>query len=121
MDVLVHVEGKQYRAHRVIWIMIHGSLDIKAYIDHINCDAWDNRLANLRIATKGQNGYNRGMNKNNTTGFKGVFRTESGKFFSHIGSKGKYRYLGTFDTPEEAHAVYCAAAEELHGEFARTS
>jgi len=36
-----------------------------------------------------------------------------------IQSDGRIECLGTFDTPEEAYALYCEAAQRLHGEFAR--
>ena len=36
---------------------------------------------------------------------------------SSIGYNRKYAYLGTYDTPELAHAVYCYVAKRLHGEF----
>ncbi len=41
-----------------------------------------------------------------------------GKWKATIGHKRRKIYLGRFDTPELAYAAYCAAAKELHGEFA---
>ena len=87
-------------------------------IDHINGNNLDNRFSNLRLATHGQNLMNRGPQKNNKLGIKGVYQ-RGNKYRSHICKKGKRQALGSFDTPEEASAAYKRAAKEQFGEFAR--
>jgi hypothetical protein len=89
-------------------------------LDHINGNGLDNRKANLRIVTRQQNAMNKGPNKNNTTGFKGVcFDKSRGKYI--VGVKVNYRRinLGRYETAEEAARVYDKAARKYHGEFAR--
>jgi len=114
------IHDKPYRAHRVIWAMETGVWPVKD-IDHINCHTSDNRMCNLREATESQNLRNRGAQRNNTSGFKGVsFDSRRSYWVANINVKKKRRYLGAFSTPEEAHAEYCKAAREMHGEFART-
>ena len=94
-------------------------------IDHINLDPADNRFCNLREATKAQNKRNTRKYCNNTSGTKGVFRMRypNGRFKwrAQIGFNGNIKYLGSFDTIEEAAAVYTIAAKERFGEFARLS
>ena len=41
-------------------------------IDHINRNKLDNRKENLRIVTRSQNQMNRVIQKNNTSGYKGI-------------------------------------------------
>src|SRR6266550_4589715 len=77
--VWLRINSKLYLAHRLAWLYVHGE-EAKGYIDHINCDQSDNRLVNLREATHRQNLCNRGRNKNNTTGYKGVCLIEPGKY-----------------------------------------
>jgi hypothetical protein len=90
-------------------------------VDHKDGDGLNNRRDNLRPATKSQNMRNRRMGCNNTSGFKGVYlHKESGKWVAQIKSGSKPKYLGIFTSPEEAHAAYCTASRELHGEFGRT-
>jgi len=64
---------------------------------------------------------NRGAPTNNTSGFKGVSAVSNGKWSAKIKLKYKLYYIGSFDTPEAAHAAYVAASEVLHGEFARAA
>jgi hypothetical protein len=113
-----------YRAHRLAWLYVYGRWP-QGDIDHINGVRGDNRIANLREATHSQNMANRGPQKNNKSGFKGVSQhTQTGKWIAFIKAKSgnsKVRNLGSFDTPEEAHRAYRAAASELFGEFARFS
>lgn len=85
-------------------------------VDHINGDRVDNRSANLRVCTRGQNLCNRGKTSLNTSGYKGVVFHQK-KWKAQIGFQGRHRYIGVFDTQEEAHIAYCAKAKELHGEF----
>lgn len=108
--------------HRVILERMTGRPLAKIELtDHINEDKLDNRRANLRIATNAENLQNRGKYRTNTSGFKGVsWDRGRGKWRANIGVNGKYIHLGYFTTPEAAHEAYCAAALEMHGEFANT-
>jgi hypothetical protein len=87
--------------------------------DHINGDGLDNSRANLRTATASQIGSNRGLQKNNTSGYKGVcWHVSKQKWQASITILGKLTFLGLHATPELAHAAYCAAAAKFYGEFA---
>jgi hypothetical protein len=89
-------------------------------VDHINLDSLDNRRVNLRPSTIRTNQYNQGLHKNNKSGYKGVCYIErENKWRAQIQYMRKVYYLGSYDTPEEAHKVYCEAAVKYHGEFAR--
>lgn len=88
-------------------------------VDHINGNRLDNRECNLRIVTPSKNQYNRRMQRNNKTGYKGVsFDRSRGKFMASISANGKQINLGRFKTAEEAARAYNQAALELHGEYA---
>jgi hypothetical protein len=54
------------------------------------------------------------------TGFKGVAHAKGGHFRAYITKNQKRIELGTFKTPEEAHAAYIAVARGLFGEFANS-
>lgn len=107
-------------AHRMAWVLAHGEWPAE-FVDHINGDRSDNRLCNLRLATKQQNNANSASV--NKTGFRGVTyvpqRKATKKFMASIRVDGKGKTLGYFHTAEEAHAAWAAAAKKRHGKFAR--
>jgi hypothetical protein len=111
----INVDGKRYQAHRLAWFWIRNSWPSKD-LDHINRDRSDNRIANLRESTRGENNANSKMQKNNHSKFKGAYQNGSG-WMAQVKHNGKRHYLGTFQTPEAAHAAYCAKRRELFGEF----
>ena len=116
--VVVQFGGKSYKAHRLIWTMHYGDIgDLE--IDHINLNRSDNRLCNLRLATKNQNQRNARARKDNKYGLKGVSLSRAhNKYKAQIQTGDGRLYLGLFDTPELAHHAYLEAAKRLHGEFA---
>ena len=115
--LLINIGGRPQLAHRLGWAILHG--EFVPFLDHINGNPSDNRIANLRACTKSQNQHNRGVNKNNTSGFKGVcWHSGVGRWRAYIVINWKQKHLGLFDTPEQAHAAYRAAADLMHGEFA---
>lgn len=106
---------KIYSCHRVAWFLATGVQP--QIIDHINRQRTDNRLANLRDVTPTENTWNRRIHKNNRSGYKGVSLHACGKYIASIMTNGKVKYLGTFESPEDASEAYEAAARELHGRF----
>lgn len=115
----IWINAMPYSAHRLAWAICNGSWPI-GDIDHINENKSDNRIRNLRQANRSQNMFNRGKNKNNTSGFKGVaFCKDTGRWRAQISIYGKSVKIGRFDTKEEASRAYLEKAKELRGEFAK--
>src|SRR5690242_11721427 len=88
-----HISGKDYATRRVgeYTILMHRQIMGLRYGDEREVDhkesskTLDNRRSNLRIAEHIQNMYNRGKNKNNTSGFKGVsWIARRGKWLAQI-------------------------------------
>lgn len=91
-------------------------------VDHINHDTLDNRKSNLRIVTHQQNMLNSSVNKNNTSGVKGVsWNKKYKKWNANIGFNGKNIYLGCYNDFEDAVKVREEAEIKYHGEFRNTS
>jgi hypothetical protein len=109
----VQRKGCSELMHRVVIGAEKGQL-----VDHVNGDTLDNRRSNLRFCSRAQNSYNRGPSSNNSSGYKGVSATPK-RWQACIQIDRKKRFLGCFDTPEEAARAYDEAAREFHGEFAR--
>lgn len=115
----ISVHGHQYLAHRLAWLYVYGVWP-SGEVDHINGDGTDNRISNLRDATRAQNATNAPAQKSNKLGLRGVhFHPGAGRYRAQICKNLKIRHLGYFDSPEEAHEAYLAAAREVHGEFVR--
>lgn len=117
----VRVDGRNYRVNRVAWLLMTGSFPPKGMkVDHENGLIRDNRWLNLRLATQSQNGMNRRIAKNNTSGVHGVgFAKNYGKWRARIMVNRKHIVIGHYDTLEEAAAARKAAEEQYFGEFAR--
>lgn len=112
--------GKRaFKGHHLAWFYTYGVWP-KQDIDHKNGNCSDNRIENLREATKSENMYNRHINKNNTTGVKGVSR-HGNKLRCNVQANGVRRYLGLFETLKEAAEARAAVVNDLHGRFARAA
>lgn len=113
---LIRIEGSLHKAHRLAWLHVHGELP--EFMDHRNGDRQDNRLVNLRPATRRQNQQNQKTRADNTTGAKGVHRKRS-KFVATIQVNYRTIRLGVYPTVDEASAAYRQAAALHFGEFVR--
>ena len=110
--------GKNYFMHRLIYLFFHGYLP--EIVDHIDGNRANNRIENLRPANSSTNAYNSKLNKNNTSGIKGVaWHKASRKWKASININKKHLYLGTYDTKEEAKKVVEKYRNEHHQQFAR--
>jgi hypothetical protein len=108
----IELKGKSYRIHRLIWMYLHDRWPTEM-IDHINGNKLDNSIVNLREVTAKQNAENRNCVQA-ISGMKGVIPTTKGRWKASIGHNGKVIYLGTYDSKQEAHNIYCKAAQIFH-------
>jgi hypothetical protein len=110
----VHFKSSSHLAHRLIWLFVHGN-HASNFIDHINHDRADNRIANLRLVSRKQNNENKSKSEGKSSKFKGVtFRKDQQKWTAQICTNYKQKHLGYFESEELAHVAYLKAAEELH-------
>lgn len=88
----------------------------KPCIDHIDNDKLNNVVTNLRYTTHMENQHNRKMNKNNTSGYKGVVKVKH-RYKANICIGGKIRHLGYFDNINDAVNTRVLMARELFGQY----
>lgn len=111
--VVLNVGGRRIKAHRLAWFIVHG--EIPHLIDHINGDPADNRIANLRSASKQVNCLNIVNETPNSTGFPGV-KAPTGRsrsYSARITDRGRRVHLGSFPTAEDAYRAYSAARQRI--------
>lgn len=115
--VRICLDNVHYLAQRLAWLYVTGEWP-EHDTDHIDMCRSNNRFSNLRAATRSQNMSNSGARRNNTTGYKGVFKNRSG-FSARITVGYQDIYLGSFKSAKEASTAYLVAAKKYHQEFAR--
>jgi predicted lipoprotein len=91
----------------------------KVMLDHIDGNPLNNRIENLRIASRETNLHNSKRRSDNTSGVKGVcFHKQTRKWRARVALNGVRHSLGAFDTLEQATGAIRFARVEMHGEFA---
>jgi hypothetical protein len=115
--IVIKIGGTDYGAHRLAWYLVHETWP-PADMDYKNLIKSDNRIVNLRPATRAQNSANkRGFGA--ASGYRGVTPSKK-RWKARIRINSRDKYLGLFKTPEEAHAAVCTAIQRTRGEFGRT-
>ena len=100
----VKIFDRNMLAHRIIWVMVHGYWPEE--IDHINGNPSDNRLVNLRHASRTENARNQKRHCTNTSGRTGVHWNRFTQYWvASIRNKDRTLYLGSYDEFQEAVAA----------------
>lgn len=110
----ISVLKRKYQAHRLAWLYMRGVWPPED-LDHINRDRSDNRLANLRLASRTENSQNANLKRNNTSGCKGVsWHIQSGRWRAHLMLNRRQIHLGLFDAFDDAVAARKAGEAQYH-------
>lgn len=100
---MVMVSGRPYRTDRVIWHYCHGSWPVGKLV-HVNGDEADSRIDNLAEAC---------LSPIPGKLLGAHFNRRTGRWYAMISVNGRNKALGTFETPQEAHATYIRVRSEL--------
>jgi hypothetical protein len=121
----IQVGGRRWLAHRLTFFIHNPEWNIfdwtaNNFVDHRDHDVLNNDIANLRVATTGENQHNRVANRVGSSRFKGVgWHKGMRKWAASVMLNGRQRHGGYFHDEDEANAKAIAMREELHGEFVR--
>lgn len=108
----IGVLGKRYLKHHLVWAFEKGKFP--TLIDHIDGDPSNNHITNLRDVTGTINNQNRrGPKKTHPTGLLGVSK-KGLSFEANIVIDGKKKYIGRFETPEQAYLAYVENKRKYH-------
>jgi hypothetical protein len=108
--------GQLYRASRIAWKLMTGD-EPPEMLDHKDGNRANDAWLNLRVATQTEQNWNR-IPRECVSGYRGV--SPNGKRWkAQISIDGRIRHLGSYDTPEDAAAVYEAVALTVHRKFYR--
>ena len=104
--------------HRVI-MDVDGDNWTNVQVDHIKTDQRNNNIkSNLRIATPSQNGMNKSLYSNNTSGYTGVYWNKSrNRWTAYISIDKKFVCLGFYKDKEDAIKARKEAEEKYYGEY----
>ena len=97
---IICVENKRFSGHRLAWYFYYGEWP-DFHIDHMDGDKQNNKINNLRKSNPSVNMKNRGLNKNNTTGYSGIQKSRN-KWRVRVRIDGKLLNFGTYDNIEDA-------------------
>lgn len=113
--VEIGLYGQTYRGHRLAWLYMTGKWP-NGEVDHKDQNKLNNRWENLRDVGRSENMINQDKPQKHkkSCGYRGVFPSVGGRWFSRLKVNGVYRHLGTYDTQEEAYDKYVQAkAQEM--------
>jgi len=111
------IKSKETQIHRIIYFMFNGFLP--DFIDHKDGNPLNNKIDNLRGCTNSQNQYNKKIQKNNTSGYKNIYKKNNGwivlfRVNKRLKSYGVYRNIS--DAIKTAETIRLS----MHKEFARS-
>ena len=96
----VRLHGVNRLVHRIVYEMLNGLLPEGMEVDHVDGDAFNNVITNLRMVTPAVNKRNRRCNSNSVSGIGGVFRCvgnpRSGPFWRAVWTSNGKQYTKSF-------------------------
>lgn len=114
--VCISIFDETYYAHRLAMLYVKGY--IPEEVDHKDLNRSNNRWFNLRDATASNNQHNKGLQRNNTSGVKGVSWSKAFlKWHVRIHFRSKCIHVGYFENIDDAKIAYADAAKIHHKNF----
>ena len=114
----IRINYINFYRYRLIWALKYGEWPDE--LDHKNNDPMIDSSEETRISTHSQNMGNQRVRSNNKSGYKGVsWITKRQKYQAMIKVNYKGKFLGYYDTAEEAAKAYAEGSKKYFGEFSR--
>lgn len=109
----LNINYRTYLLHRLAWFYAYKKWP-PHLVDHVNGNKADNRIVNLREATKSQNGSHRSKPRNFSGKYSVYYQSNTSKWRVKIGNK----HIGYYHTLEEAEDAAKEQRKKHYGEFA---